>query len=398
MASSPAIAPVLVAHYLSINVYRFSNSAKPMKCLSGRAWSSDAAAFSSTPPPTGACLDLRSGQVLLGARALPTPALVLSGSFQGLPRFFSTGQSRRPPGERWRREDPSSVSRMFASASRLAPEFCSSLPLTTALDIVSFLWQARVMAATSKDSMASGLLAESPDLGGTGVRMSAFTPEGSAPSVFAATRPTLSFGFSPPASFLTPARPAPPGRISLDEVSGMIVGIGGTVLALGLPKRPSGAVVSRLRDRPGWTGIDPQSFAMCGEYRRPRSVPVLVSTSPEEGMLALMESWLFLSSRFSPRNPPAVKLRCDFVLDRHWCVLESPGTIVPRSAGKDESRAARRSEEAKMKAAISSITGTGECPALSVFFSPGKFPRRSTPPIQPSNAPTRPSRGYGSRS
>lgn len=374
----PPLASSLPASYVSKVPSSSTYSAMRIKCLSGSAWAPAASVFSQTPPEVGVCLDTRTGEVLLGTRVLPSHTLELPVGFHSPGRFFSTGQSRHPLGVRWRQEDPRIMSRLFASASRMLPELSSSLPAPAALDLVSFLWQSRVMVATSKSPLSAGGLSECLDIGGTGVRMSAFSPISAEPSIFTSIRPKVSHGFSPFSAFLSSARPSSSGEMIIDESTGMVSSSTGAVVALGLPKNPNGAKVSFSSSSP-WPGCDPSSIEMAAAYRNTRAVPTLLSRDPEESMRALVESWCWLSSRFSPRSESRAKVRCDFSLGSHWCILESAGTPLPRRADKEESRAARMMEEAKMKSALAVLAGRSQCEALSAFSRPRKFPARHPP-------------------
>jgi hypothetical protein len=182
----------------------------------------------------------------------------------------------------------------------------------------------------------------------------------------------VSMGFSSPFTFMSPPRPAAPGRTVADEVAGTVTSPEGEVLLLGLPKNPRGAKVSHLAAR-FWPGVDPNALTLVDEYRRPRSFPSLVSLHRESALTALVESWLWMSARLTPRTVTAVKVRCDFSVGSHWCVLESPGTIITKRGGRDEARQARRAEESKVRSAIMSLAGTRDCAALGVFSSPAKF-------------------------
>lgn len=373
------LAPGPPAGYASGVSREIENPSSLRECISGPCWATDGSCFSPRPPQTGICLDLATGELMLGLRPLPLPSMAVPEGLSAPSRFFSTAQSRLEPGSRWSGSDPLSTSRMFNSAGRMAPEVCARLSAAAALDMVSFIWQSKVMMATAKSRLAAGWLHESPSVGGTGVRMSAFLPASSEPSIFAAARPKVSPVFSPPSAFLAPPRPHSTGKVMVDEVSGMVSDASGRTLALGLPKNPRGARVSHLGSR-SWPGVDPMALPLVEEHRRPGAIPTILSHSPEEALTVLAESWLWLSSRFSPRGQASVKIRCDFSLGRHWCILESPGTLVSRQSGKEESRHARRAEEAKMRAAVLHLSGTQQCSAMEAFARPEKFPTRRMQP------------------
>lgn len=328
----------------------------PAGCLSGAAWSASASMFSSHPPKTGLCLDMSSGEILCDASSMGLPSLRMPQGVHPPSRFFSTGRSRRPVGARWAGEDPLRLARLFSAACRMSPDFCRNLPPPAALDIVSFRLQAKLMSMADKSGLVAGRVASGSAPECPGVTVSAFF-SASAPAPFRSCTPSREFVYSPPSSFMSPSRLSDAGPLAVDEPSGMVVDRAGNPLVIGLPRNPYGSRVSAPPHEFPWK-IDPAWFTQLDEYRSKSSVPRLMERSPELASRALAESWMWLGARFSPRSSSRLKLRCLLVSGPYWCVLESSGSPVDRSAGKAASLVARKTEEAKMSRAMVELVGS----------------------------------------